>query len=410
MSRTLALRFINVAHFFDHFFLLIFPTAALAIAPAWGMTYADVLLLGSPLYVMFALGTLPAGWMGDRMNPLILIAVFFLGTGASSIWVGLSDNSVAMMAGLGSLGLFAAIYHPVGLAHITRIGLRPGRALAINGIYGNMGLAGAAVTTSVVAQHFGWQVAFLLPGGISVLIGAVLLWKAKTPHVAIQSSDNSRTSRPVPSARKTQILVFAVVCVSALLGGLIFNTITISLPKVFEERLTGLGGDLTWVGTSAGVVFAVAAFAQLPVGELLDRVGARPILIVLIGAQVACLLLLTQATDAAALLLALVLVTAIFAEIPITTWLLGRYLEPDIRARAVSVEYVLSLGVGAIVVPVTALLHANGIGFEGQFLGLASVAVGIFCAALFLPRDKPKGTIATTITGDSLDEKKGNHS
>lgn len=61
MTRNETLHFINVAHFFDHFFLLIFPTAALAIAMAWEMTYADALVLGTPLYVMFALGTLPAG-------------------------------------------------------------------------------------------------------------------------------------------------------------------------------------------------------------------------------------------------------------------------------------------------------------------------------------------------------------
>lgn len=96
MSRNEALQFINVAHFFDHFFLLIFPTAALAIAPAWGMTYAEVLLLGSPIYVMFALGTLPAGWLGDRMDRMVLIAIFFLGCGASSVWVALSNNALTM--------------------------------------------------------------------------------------------------------------------------------------------------------------------------------------------------------------------------------------------------------------------------------------------------------------------------
>ncbi len=67
MPRNESLHFINLAHFFDHFFLLIFPTAALAIAPAWDMSYAQVLLLGTPLYVTFAIGTLPSGWLGDRL-------------------------------------------------------------------------------------------------------------------------------------------------------------------------------------------------------------------------------------------------------------------------------------------------------------------------------------------------------
>ena len=78
MSRNELLQFINLAHFFDHFFLLIFPTAALALAPAWGMTYAQVLIFGTPLYAMFAIGTLPSGWLGDRVDRMTLMIVFFV--------------------------------------------------------------------------------------------------------------------------------------------------------------------------------------------------------------------------------------------------------------------------------------------------------------------------------------------
>jgi len=184
MSRNEALQFINVAHFFDHFFLLIFPTAALAIAPAWGMSFADVLLFGTLLYVMFA-----------------------------------------------------AIYHPVGLAHVTQIGLRSGRALAINGVFGNMGLAGAAITTGLLAQFFGWQSAFALPGVISFVIGGVLIVRNRKNRnlTALNTETEKRTM--TPHSRQTQWTVFLVICISALFGGMVFNMVTISLPKFLDERL-----------------------------------------------------------------------------------------------------------------------------------------------------------------------------
>ena len=388
MSRTEALHFINVAHFFDHFFLLIFPTAALAIAPAWNMSYADVLLLGSPIYLMFALGTLPAGWLGDRMDRMTLIAVFFLGCGGSSLWIAVSDGPLAMTVGLGALGLFAAIYHPVGLAHVTQIGLRTGRALAINGIFGNMGLAGAAMATGILASYLGWQWAFVVPGGLAVLIGSLLLIRNSRRKRMARQVDTDGISTFPTCDRSTQVTVFAIVCVLALFGGLVFNAVTISLPKFFDERLVDVTGDLAWIGASAGMVFAIAAFAQLPVGELLDRVGARPVLLTLLSVQVVLLMLLTQANGLAALVLALLLVTFVFAEIPITTWLLGRYLIPGIRSRALSVEYVLSLGVGSVAVPLIALLHGRGIGFDLQFLGLAVAVLIILAAALFLPKSE----------------------
>jgi MFS family permease len=399
MSRNEALQFINVAHFFDHFFLLIFPTAALAIAPAWGMSFADALLFGTPLYVMFALGTLPAGWLGDRIDRLTLIAVFFIGCGASSIWISLATGPKQMTFGLASLGLFAAIYHPVGLAHVTQIGLRSGRALAINGVFGNMGLAGAAVTTGLLAQFFGWQSAFALPGVVSVGIGGVLILRNRSNRqlAAPSATDDKRAA--TKHDRRTQWTVFLVICIAALFGGLVFNMVTISLPKFLDERLVNESADLAWIGASAGVVFAVAAFAQLPVGELLDRIGARPILLCLLAGETLLLLALTQATGWAAFALALLAVTLIFAGIPITTWLVGHYLDAGIRSRAVSVEYVLSLGIGSAAVPMIAFLQRAGFGFDIQFAGLAMSSAIIFTAGLFLPKsERPLFQRETTTT------------
>lgn len=386
MSRNEALQFINVAHFFDHFFLLIFPTAALAIAPSWGISFADVLLFGTPLYIMFALGTLPAGWFGDRINRLTLIAVFFIGCGISSIWISLATGPKSMTFGLASLGLFAAIYHPVGLAHVTQIGLRSGRALAINGVFGNMGLAGAAITTGGLAQFFGWQSAFALPGVISVAIGGVLIVRNRKNRHLSTLSTKSEKGAVITHDRRTQLTVFLVICIAAFFGGMVFNMVTISLPKFLDEKLMTDSANLAWIGASAGLVFAVAAFAQLPVGELLDRLGARPILLGLLAGETILMLMLTQASGWGAFVLILLLVTVIFAGIPITTWLVGLYLDAGIRSRAVSVEYVLSLGVGSAVVPLFAILQRAGVGFDYLFVGLAVSSSIIFIAGQFLPK------------------------
>ena len=385
MSRNTALLFINFAHFADHFFLLIFPTAALAIAPAWDRSYADTLVLGTPMYVLFGLATLPAGWLGDRIDRMTLMVVFFLGCGVAGIFIAFASGPLMLSAGLGLLGVFAAIYHPVGIALVTEIGKRTGRALAINGVFGNMGLAGAAVATGVLAGQAGWRAAFAVPGIIALATGLVLLVLHRRARRRPAGAAQSAGPTPVTADRRTQLTVFAVVCTAALFSGLIFNAITVTLPKFLDERLVAAAGNLGWIGASAGLVFAVAAFAQLPVGEMLDRFGARPILCTLLLAQTAFLVALSQAVGWAALVISLLLVTSLFATIPITSWLLGRYVRSDLRSRAISVEYVLSLGVGSTVVPMIALLRANGYGFDMQYLALAACAAIIFGAALFLP-------------------------
>jgi len=387
MSRNESLHFINIAHFFDHFFLLIFPTAALAIAPAWDMSYAQVLLMGTPLYVTFALGTLPSGWLGDRIDRLKLIMVFFLGCGLSSLLIAISDGPAGLMFGLGLLGLFASMYHPVGLAHVTDIGKRTGRALAINGVYGNMGLAGAAITTGVLAKTLGWQTAFALPGVMSIIIAICMYWRNLRHSKKVTIQPSLKQDNLIITQRRVQFVVFGVICIAALFGGVVFNAITISLPKFFDERLVNVAGDLSWIGASAGAVFAIAAFAQLPVGEMLDKYGARPILITLLSGQIILLLCLSQATGTLALGLALLLVVMMFAEIPITSWLLSRYVRSNLRARAVSVEYTLSLGMGSATVPLIAIMHKAGYGFEVQFVALAISAAVVLVATFFLPQE-----------------------
>ena len=363
MTRKSGLMYLHIAHFFDHFFLLIFPTAVLAIESDWELTYGEALALGTSMYVVFAVATLPVGWLGDHLSRQKLISGFFIGCGGASILTGLASGPLGLAIGLGLLGMFTAIYHPVGLAMVTELAKRRGRALAINGVFGNMGLAGAALGTGLLAESFGWRSAFVVPGLISIVIGCTYAWDSARGAIDASTIIANRNDRFIPNVRVTQIRVFTVVLVAALFGGAVFNAITISLPKLFDERLLYGGVNLTQVGSYAALVFAVAAFAQLPVGDLLDRFGARSILIGLLILQIGALLLITNTHGVMLIPIAMILVLLLFAEIPITSWLLGHYVPPHWRARAFSVEYVLSLGMGAAIVPLIALGTSYGIWF-----------------------------------------------
>ena len=186
--------------------------------------------------------------------------------------------------------------------------------------------------------------------------------------------------------RSNRYHVVAVVMVAALFGGLIFNGVTISLPKLFELRLSGFVDRLAGVGAYSALVFTFAAFAQLPVGAMLDRVGAKPILVVILLLQAIALLAIANAQGIAVIPVAMILVLLMFAELPITGWLVGRYISTRWRARVFAVEYVLSLGMSALVVPLIATLYAWGVGFDQLYAGFAVSAVVVLVAALGLPR------------------------
>ena len=159
--------FLNVGHFLDHLFMLIFATvAALVLAREWGLSYAELIPYATPGLVAFGLFSLPAGWLADRWSREGMMVVFFIGIGLAAIATGQAQTPVQIAAGLFVVGMFAAIYHPVGLAMIARGGKSMGFDIAVNGVWGNMGVGCAALLTGFLIDQTGWRMAFWLPGWI----------------------------------------------------------------------------------------------------------------------------------------------------------------------------------------------------------------------------------------------------
>lgn len=378
MRATLA--YLNAAHFLDHYFLLIFPTAVLAIHPVWGMGYGEALALAIPGLVAFALATPVAGWLGDHYGERPLMMAFFLGIGLASMATGLAAGPVTLAAGLTAIGVFASIYHPVGTAFLVRTTERTGAALGVNGVFGNLGVAAAAGITGLIAASFGWRAAFIIPGAVALVVGiAFILRSADVPG----SRPGNPPSHWSPAARVDRTKVLAFVAASALFGGLVFNGVTIALPKLFEERLAG-ATNLGEVGLYASLVFAIGAFVQIPVGIALDRIGARPVIIAMTSLQAVLFIVVAHSDGVMAVIVAIPLMAAVFGEIPVSAWLVGRYVVPRFRARAYSIEYLLALGVSAAVVPLISVLHSRTGSQTALLLVLSGCITMVLLAALLL--------------------------
>lgn len=391
----LSFLFLNVGHAYDHLFMLIFPTVVLALQREWQASYSDLLALGTVGFVAFAAGTLPAGWLGDRWSRTGMMTVFFLGLGLSSVLTGLARSPFELALGLGLLGLFASIYHPVGTAMVVQGAARTGRALGINGVSGNLGVALAGVTAGALTDLISWRAAFILPGLLAVATGVAFALTAARRDQAAGGLAAAKPQAAPDLSRGDQIRVLAVVAVAALFGGLVFTALTVALPKIFEERLADLATSTTGVGAFVSVVFAVAALAQIPVGYLLDRYPVKRLFLLLLAAQLVLLPLAVGAEGIGMLLVAVPLMLVVFGEIPITDWLVGRYAAAAWRSRVYAVKYVLSLGVGAMGVPMVAFLHESAGGFATLFLVLAVLVAGIAAAVPLLPgrRRAAAGTV-----------------
>ena len=106
---------LNVAHAIDHMFLLIFATAVAAIAVDFGFPdWESLMPYGVGAFMLFGLGSLPAGRLGDLWGRRQMMLVFFFGMGASALLVATTRDAWQLAGALTLMGAFSSIYHPVG--------------------------------------------------------------------------------------------------------------------------------------------------------------------------------------------------------------------------------------------------------------------------------------------------------
>jgi MFS family permease len=158
-SNRLEFFFLNLGHFFDHLFILIYATVAALVLPvAFDMSYSELIIYATPGFIAFGAFALPAGWLADRWSRRGMMIVFFLGIGTSAMLTSLASTPLEIGAGLFLVGVFAAIYHPVGITMVVEA--RPvntGVALGINGVFGNVGTALAALVAGLISCPSAWQ-------------------------------------------------------------------------------------------------------------------------------------------------------------------------------------------------------------------------------------------------------------
>ena len=392
MSRErLNFLFLNAGHFLDHLFMLIFATvAALRLAEEWGMSYAALIPYATPGFVAFGLGSLPAGWIADKWSREGMLVLFFVGIGASSILTALASSPVQIALGLLAIGAFASIYHPVGLAMVVHGRKKTGVPLAVNGVFGNLGVAVAALLTGYLIDTGGWRSAFIMPGAVSIGLGAayaVFVRGARGSRNDLRGDSGVAADAAEAASsieRATFVRVLSVIVFTAAVGGLIYQSTTFALPKVFDERLTELAGSATAIGGYAFGVFAIAALAQLVVGYLVDHYALRTVFAFVAGLQAVFFALMHELTGVAAVVVATAFTFAVFGQIPINDVLVSRIARSEWRSRVYAVRYVVSFSVMASSLPVIAGIHA-GWGFGALFVVMAVAAGGILAAVLMLP-------------------------
>ena len=266
-----ALVFAAIAHGAMHLFGAYFFTIILALERVWEMPFPDLLSLWTPAALLIGLAALPMGWIADRWTRGGMIAVSFLGMGLASIVSGFASGPSSIVLALAVIGIFAAIYHPVGIPWVMRLAPKnPGKALAINGLFGGMGVGVAALTAGGLIDLVSWRAAFVVPGLVSFGVGAVMFVMLRRGRIA-EPGNSAPDSQP-GEGRSGMLRGALLILATGFVGGLVYQSTQAVAPKMFEVRLEAfLDGSTAGVGAVVFAIYVMAGLGQLVGGWAADR-------------------------------------------------------------------------------------------------------------------------------------------
>jgi MFS family permease len=362
--RRVSIGFLNWAHALDHFVMLVYPTVVIELQAVYGRSYSELIGLSTAPFIAFGLFSLPAGWLADRC------------CGASLIGAALAPSLVGLAIALFVLGIFAAIYHPVGTAMVIESATHRGRTMAFNGFCGNLGISLAAGITAILTAALSWCGAFFVPGIVCIATGIAYVWLI--PDEEQHKSARSSTA-DVPLSAAVAAIIFGLFIVVALAAGLVFNTLSVALPKIVDERVSGI--SLVEIGGLTTAVFICGAIAQMAVGRLVERFRLHILFAVLAVMQFSGVVWTAYASGVMVLFALAFTMASICGQITVNDLIIARYTADAWRGRVFAVRYFLTFMTSGIAVSMIAFLYGRG-GFPLVLGTTAFVALAFLIAVV----------------------------
>ena len=348
--------YLFISHFLDHFIILVFAKAAYDAGRDIGLTYGETIKLATLGFILFGIASPIAARVADIFSRSITMVVFHFGIGISSILISFSYTSLHLVLGLSSLGFFAAIFHPVGIAMLLETKERVGLRLGVNGLFGNMGVASAPLITGIIIFYSDWKMAFLISGIICIIYG-IFFARALKPMELPNGGSPKIKSEKFSHGWRQALLALAI---STTFGGFVFTAVTFLVPRYLELHMENFILSVAMTGLLASFVYAISSFSQVVVGWFIDRISPKIVLFIVSIGQIIFIYLASQFDGYKLLFFMTLAVCFVFGQIPIIDAVMVRYVPDGWRNRVLSIKFVLNLGVGAAVLPTCSFMLDKG--------------------------------------------------
>jgi len=364
-----------------HMFAAFYFVIILTIEKEWNISYDQLIRLWTLGALLIGLGAIPFGWLSDKWSRSGTMTIMFIGMGLASILCGLSSSIALLFISLSLLGLFCSIYHPVGIPWVIHSANKQGRALGINGIFGGVGIGSGAFVAGTLTELLNWQLAFIIPGFVSIIIGFVLIYfifinKISYKNIFINNIEQDHS-------RNEMILISLIMLISMFALGLTFHNTQTALPKVFEIRIDNINS--IQIGLMIGIIYFISGATTFVGGLLADQFNLKKIYLIGIFLQFPCYLAIAYVSGYS--LVVLCILAAVFnaSILPTENLLLSKFTPQKYHGVVYGIKFILAFGSGPISVFLISEIYSITLEFTYLFFINAIMMALVSIFIIFLP-------------------------
>jgi MFS family permease len=339
---------VSLAHALVHTYEFLFPSVEQLLAAEWSLDAETTGLLAGCFALPFGLGAIGAGWLSDRVGARAVLIAYLTGASAACIGVSSAKNATALSAYLFLLGGFSSLYHPAGLAYISRLVPRAqlGPALGYHGILGSTGIAGTPILAATILL-FGpsWNDLYLIVVPVGVVLAVLLAVVLPADAPTTRSSDSPR----VDDARDW--VGFALTCLVLAMFGMIYRGFTTFLPRFLDDVEWGFFeavSDRSRRNYLTGGVLFLGILGQSVGGWLCFRFRLESLLLLTMALNVPFLVVMGTAEGWAKVGWAGSYSIVHFLMQPVGNSLIAHYTPHEHRSLGYGISFMLSFGLGSI--------------------------------------------------------------
>ena len=376
-------------HLMMHMFAAFYFVIVLAIEDDWNFSYDELInlwLLGS---LLVGLGSIPAGWLSDRWSRSGMLAIMFIGLGASSILCGLSNNKFSLMINLSALGLFCSIYHPAGISWVVNTSKETGRALGFNNIFGGVGIGLGAFSSGLIIDMYNWNYAFIFPGLISIIIGIGLFLHIYQGKISFKNIISDKFN---DNPEQNQLLKIAIIMlVSITCMSFVYQILQSSLPKVIDIRLAEkFDFGASQIGLIVSFIYIVSGLMNYIGGILADKYPEKNIYLIGILGQGVLLFFIFSLSNYFLIIISLFIVAFNSSILPAENLLLAYFSPQKHQSLVYGIKFIVSFAIAPIALFLISTSYEATKEFSYLYLSSGILMLILFFVVFTLPSTQKK--------------------